>query len=133
MVTQHWRLSGNISLSLKRILYQNSILAFRGGGKQGDRAANKFLDPADIFDGLRRQIRPGAGIGGRLLPAFDGLVDRLDPGLRALAGRQVIDLLAVELVANANLDAVEAVENVELGQGQAVDTAGADGLPDQHG
>ena len=68
---------GNNSLSLERVLDQNSILAFRAGGKQGDRAANKFLDPADIFDRLRRQIGPGAGVGGRLLPAFDGLVNRL--------------------------------------------------------
>ncbi len=48
----------NIPLSLERVLDQNSILAFRAGGKQGDWAAHQFFHPADIFDGLRRQIRP---------------------------------------------------------------------------
>src|SRR3954469_8810316 len=80
-----WTLSGNIALSLERVLYQNSILAFRAGGKQRDRTTDQFLDPPDVFYGLRRQIRPGTGIRRRLLPAFDGLIDRLDPRLGALA------------------------------------------------
>src|SRR6267154_267466 len=119
---------GNNSLSLKRVLDQNSILAFRAGGKQGDRATHQFLNPADIFNRLRRQIGPGTGIGGRLLPALDGLVDRLDPGLRALAGRQMVDFLAVQHITGADLDGVKTVENIELGQGQAVDAAGPHGL-----
>src|SRR6185369_7826923 len=123
----------NIPLSLERVLDQNSILAFRAGGKQGDWAAHQFLHPADVFDGLCRQIRPGTGIGGRLLPAFNGLIDRHDPRLRALARRQIVDFLAVQHVANADLDAVETVENVELGQRQAVDAAGSHGLAHQHG
>src|ERR1700759_5276568 len=124
---------GNNWLSLERVLDQNSILAFRAGGKQGDWATHQFLDPADIFDGLGRQIRPGTGIGGRLLPALDGLVARLDPGLRTLPGRQVVDFLAVQSIADADLDGVEAVENIELGQRQAVDAAGPHRLAHQHG
>src|SRR6185437_6731903 len=118
---------GNISLSLERILYQDSILAFRAGGKQGDGTTHQFLDPADIFNGLRRQIRPGAGVGGRLLPALDGLVDRYHTGLRALAGRKMVDFLAVEPVADTDLDRIEPVENVELGQRQPMDAAGPHG------
>src|ERR1700680_2354963 len=71
-------------------------------------------------------------MGGRLLPAFDGLVNRLDPSLRTLAGGQMIDLLAVQPIADTDLDAGEAIEKVECGQRQAVDAAGADGLPHQH-
>src|SRR5712671_3140389 len=104
-----------VTLSLERVLDQNSIFAFGAGGKQSDWAAHQFLDPTDIFDGLRRQVRPGAGIGGRLLPAFDSLVDRLNSGLRALAGRQMVDFLAVQGIAGADLDRIEAIENVELG------------------
>src|SRR6202012_4224403 len=125
-------LSSNIPLSLKRVLHQDSILAFGAGGKQGDGTTNQFLDSSNIFDRLRRQIRPGAGVGGRLLPTLDGLIDRLYPRLRALADRQMVDLLAVQPIADADLDAVEAIENIELGQRQAVDAAGADGLPHQH-
>src|SRR6266850_2354562 len=120
-------LSGNIALSLERVLYQNSILAFRAGGKQRDRATDQFLDPADIFDGLRRQIRPGAGVRRRLLPALDGLINRLDPRLRALTGRQMLDLAAVQPVAGADLDAIETVQNIELGQRETIDAAGPHG------
>src|SRR6266513_6526782 len=104
MSTQHCELSGDISSSLERVLNQNSILAFRAGGKQSDWATHQFLYPADIFNGLRRQIRPGAGVGGRLFPAFDGLIDRLESRLRALAGRQMVDFLAVQRIAGTDLD-----------------------------
>src|SRR5467141_2954346 len=121
-----------VTLSLERVLDQNSIFAFGAGGKQSDWATHQFLDPTDVFDGLRRQVRPGAGIGGRLLPAFDSLVDRLNSGLRTLAGRQMVDFLAVQGVAGADLDRIEAIENVELGQRQPVDAAGPHGLAHQH-
>ena len=67
------------------------------------------------------------------LPAVNGLIDRLDPRLRLLAGRQIVDFAAVQLIADADLDLVEAVENVELGERDAVDAAGAHGLAHQHG
>src|SRR5258705_5811769 len=122
-----------VTLSLERVLDQNSIFAFGAGGKQSDWAAHQFLDPTDIFDGLRRQVRPGAAIGGRLLPPLYSLVDRLNSGLRALAGRQMVDFLAVQGIAGADLDRIEAIENVELGQRQPVDAAGPHRLAHQHG
>src|ERR1700719_49322 len=51
----------------------------------------------------------------------------------ALAGRQMVDLLAVQPIAGADLDAVVSVENIELGQRQAVDAAGPHRLAHQHG
>src|SRR6185312_14461723 len=123
----------NIPLSLKRVLHQDSILAFRARGKQGDRTTYQLLHPADIFDRLRRQVRPRTGIGSRLLPAFDGFIDRLDPGLRALAGRQMVDFFAVQPIAGADLDRSEAIENIELGQREPVNSTSAHGLPHQHG
>ncbi|MBA7633276.1 hypothetical protein ES703_40838 [subsurface metagenome] len=44
----------------------------------------------------------------------------------------MVDFLAVQPIAGADLNAVEAVENVELGQRQPSDAAGADGLPHQN-
>src|SRR5262249_43510959 len=52
--------------------------------------------------------------------------------LRALAGREMVDLLAVQPIAGADLDRLKAVEDVEFRQRQAVDAAGADRLADQH-
>src|ERR1700722_12570979 len=134
--TQQSTLCGNISLislGLERILHQDSILAFGTCGKQRNRATHQFLHTANIFDRLRRQVRPGAGVGGGLLPAFDRLIDRLDPGLGTLTGRQMVDFLAVQEIAGADLDGVKAIEDIEFGQRQAVDATGAHGLTDQRG
>src|SRR5215475_11507106 len=122
---------GNISLSFERVLDEDSILAFGACGKQGDRTTHQFLDPADVFDGLGGQIGPRAGIGGGLFPTFYSLVDRHNASLCALPGRQMVDLLAVQIIAGANLDRIEAVQDVEFCQRQPVDAAGAHGLTDQ--
>src|SRR5580700_2103951 len=116
----------------ERVLHQDRVLALGTRRQQHRRTAYQFLDPADVFDGLGRQFRPRSGAGGFLLPAGDGLVDRLDARLGMLACRQIIDLLAVEPIADADLDLFEAVEDVELGQSQAADAAGAYGLAYQH-
>ena len=91
-------------------------------------APDQFLDTAHIFDRLARQIDPGTGARGRLRPAFEGFKDGLDAGLAAFARRQMVDLAPVELVADADLDLLEAVENVELGERDAVDAARLDRL-----
>ena len=88
--------------------------------------------PPHIFDRLRRQFRPGARRGGLSLPALDRLIHRLDPRLGVLAGRKIVDFPPVQAIADANLDLVEAVEDIELGQRQPVDAAGAHRLAHQH-
>ena len=87
----------------------------------------------DILYRLRRQVVPRPRAGRRGLPALHRLVDRLDSGLCALAARQIVDFLAVQHVADANLDLVEAVEHVELGQGDAGDPVDRHRLAHQHG
>src|SRR5262249_15768386 len=82
---------------------------------------------------LCRQLRPRTGTGRRLLPPFDGFVNRLHARLGAFSRRKMVDLTAVETVTNADLELLEAVQDVQLGEGEAVDAAGADGLPHQHG
>ena len=47
-------------LILKRIVHKDRVLALRAGGKQRHRRLDQFLDAADVFDRLRRQIGPGA-------------------------------------------------------------------------
>src|SRR5205807_2635168 len=66
-------------------------------------------------------------------PSLDYSVDRLNQALSAFACRKIIDFTLVEAVTYANLDLIETVEDVELGQCQAVDAAGAHGLANQHG
>jgi hypothetical protein len=110
--------------SMDASLLSNCVVAFRAGREERDRRADQFLDVTHVFDRLGGKLGPGARPGGGAAPAFEFLVDRLDPRLRALAGGQIVDHLAVEPVAGADLDLVEAVEHVELGQGDAVDAAG---------
>ena len=55
----------SVALIPKRIVHKNRVLAFRAGRQQRDRRADQFFDAADIFDGLGRQIGPGAGAAGR--------------------------------------------------------------------
>src|SRR4051794_9512113 len=67
------------------------------------------------------------------MPALSSLIDRFHEGLGMLACGQIVDDAAVELVAGADLDLLEAVEDVELGQRDALDAAGPHGLAHQHG
>ena len=66
------------------------------------------------------------------LPTLDRLVDGLDPRLRRLARWQPVDPLAIELVVGADVDRLESVEDVELGQRDAVDARRLDRLAHQH-
>ena len=68
----------------------------------------------------------------RLRPAFEIFVDRLDVRLRAGACGQPVEPLAVEHIADANADRVEAVEHVELRQRDAVDARNLGDLTDEH-
>src|SRR5690606_22675424 len=57
----------------------------------------------------------------------------LDPRLSALARGEIIDRLTVEPVADADLDGLETVEDVELRERDAVDAGGAHGLAHEGG
>src|SRR5580698_3058406 len=48
------------------------------------------------------------------------------------AGGKIVDLLAVELVTDADLNLVESVEDIQLRQREAVDAAGPHRLAHQH-
>src|SRR5690606_27692764 len=93
-----------------------------------DGRANQFFHLTNVFYRLCRQVRPFARSDGRFLPAFQRDIDRLDTGLCGLACRQVVDILAVQLVADADLQFVETVEDVELGQRDAGNAVGGDRL-----
>ena len=74
--------------------------------------------------GLCRQLRPAARAARGFLPALHGFVDGRQPRLFGGVGGQMIDRAPVQSIADADLDLVEAVQHVELGQRDAVDAAG---------
>ena len=89
---------------LERVAHQDGVVALGAGGEQRHRALDQLLDGAHVLDGLGRQLGPAARAARRLRPALEALVDRLDAGLRVVAGRQAVDALAVERVADADLE-----------------------------
>src|SRR6185503_13726886 len=117
---------------LERIAHENDVLALGTGGDERGGAADQFLDAADVFDRLRRQILGRARSLGGLLPAVERFVDRLYRRLVFHASGKKIDHLAVELVAGADFDLVETVEHIELGECDAVGAAERDRLANEH-
>src|SRR6185436_1339857 len=111
----------------------NSVFAFRARRQERDRASDQFLDAPDIFDGLGRQLRPVSRARRWFLPAVDRFIHRLVPRLRLFAGRKIVDFTAIQPVAHANLDLVEAIEDVELGEREAVNPTSQHSLPHEHG
>src|SRR6185503_9044036 len=80
-----------------------------------------------------RQVGPGAGAARALAPAREAFVDGLERGLLGGAGREMLDALALQLVADADRELREAVEHVELGERDAVDAADAHRLAHHRG
>ena len=79
------------------------------------------------------KYRPGPRALGRSLPALQHLVNRLDPRLRTLRSRQIVDLMPIQPVADADFHFVEPVEHVQLRQRDAVDAAHLHRLAHQAG
>src|SRR6185437_6725225 len=103
-----WRAPSERLVS-ERVRHQDRVFALGAGRQQRDRAADQFLDAADVLDAGRGQLAVGAGAPGAFLPALEHLPARLDLGLRAHREGEALDALAVELVADADPDPVEPV------------------------
>src|SRR5208283_3328112 len=108
---------------LKWIVDENGVVSFGTCRQERDGNANQFFDPSHVFYRLRRQFGPGPSLARRALPAFDRLVERLDPRLLRLGGRQIVDLSAVQAVAGCDLDLLKPVQDVKFGQSDPVDAA----------
>src|SRR4029077_3395554 len=120
-------------LSLERVVHQNCVFPLGTGRQQCDRTIAQFLDSTHILYRLRGQFGPRPCAGGRTFPSLDRLVNRVNPRLRGGACRKIVDFTPVESIADADFYLVEPIEDIELGQRQAIDAAGARGLPHQHG
>src|SRR5918911_3388316 len=127
------RTSPSKALTLKWVTNKDNVFALGTRGQERHGRADQLLNPAHIFDGLGRELGPGARAGRRARPAFELLIDRLDARLRALAHREVIEIAAVEPVAHADPEGLEAVEHVELGERHPVNPGDAHGLAHEHG
>src|SRR4029079_5258829 len=70
---------------------------------------------------------------GGALPPGVLLLDGFCPRLGLFASWKIVDFTAIQPIADANLDLVETIEDVELGERKAVNSAGQHSLPHKHG
>ena len=82
---------------------------------------------------MRRQIGPAARPETAFAaPAFQRFINRLNARLLGRIGGQIVNRLAVQHIAGANLNLVKAVQHIELGQRNAVNARRLDHLAHQH-
>src|SRR5215469_567050 len=116
----------------ERVAHEDGVLTFRTGGEDRHGRADQFLDAADVFDRVGRQIDPGTRAARAFAPTLQRLVNRFDFRLRGHTSGQMVVDFAGAAIGGAKLDLVKAVEHVELGEGDAVDAAHNDRLPYHH-
>lgn len=95
------------------------LVTTRAHTNPGNWGLEELLDPVEVSLGLRRELLEGPSIRNALLPAGEGLVDRLDVVESVnRAGHETVrkNLAgALALVRNTDLDLLELVKAVELG------------------
>src|SRR5512139_3498821 len=104
---------------LERMAQDDRFLSVRSGGDDIDRRLAKVLDPTQVVPRLPRQLVHGLGRDGGLFPARHLDVHGLALGVMVGADRRGRHLLTVEPVRHADLDRLQAVENVQLGYAHA--------------
>jgi hypothetical protein len=73
----------------------------------------------NIIPGLLREVVEGPGVSGWLLPSRHFVIYNLGSGEQVEIRRVVAQLLSVDLVGNGDLDRVEIVQDIELGEVQS--------------
>src|SRR6185437_9710214 len=105
----------------ERVVQHDGVLAIRPGGHQRKATAGKLLHRTQI--GTRRgwQLVPVADTGRRFLPTRELEVDRLALVPAVSIERRQLTPLAAIFVGDADLDGIQPVQHIELGDRQAID------------
>src|SRR5690348_1023556 len=103
------------------------LLAIRPGGDDIDRHFRQHLQALQVFAGIHRQSRVVGDTDGRLPPARELLVYRLEARVALDAERWLRDDLTVDTITDRYPDRIETVEHIELGDAQARDARMHDG------
>ena len=107
-------------------LTSNGRMSGRPNTDPLDLDAEVLFNKLDILLAVDGQLLKRRALGDIRLPAWEGRVLDLDLGQQVQIGGEVIEVLAIERVLCADLDFLEPVENIELGQVER-------GVPVDHG
>jgi hypothetical protein len=92
------------------------VITRRSNANPLDGNANELLDELNVLPSLAGQVVVALRAGGRLLPPRHGLVVNLYLGQHIGVRGETIELLALVRVCSCNLELLEVVEDVELGE-----------------
>src|SRR6266508_1116585 len=99
---------------------KESLLALLADSYQAGRHPDRGLDQFDVVLCGGRQVLPVMGVACRRRPARQAFVHRTTPRQLLSLGRKVVDLLAVQLVSQADLQLVQLIQDVEAGDRERV-------------
>src|SRR6185437_9595318 len=85
------------------VAHQDGVFALGAGGEKRHRRADQLLDAADIFDGGGRELGPASRAARGFAPPLQRLVNRCDARLVVGIGGKVIQRVAAQPVAHAQL------------------------------
>jgi hypothetical protein len=106
---------------------QDRLFAPRSGGDDAGAGLGLVLDEPDVVLRLDGEVVVGGDADRRLLPALEGAVLGLVVVVGDGEGGEGVPRLAADLVAGADADLVEFVQDVELGDRQLVEAVEHDG------
>lgn len=92
------------------------VITRRSNANPLDLDANELLNVLDVLPCLAGQVVVALRAGGGLLPSGQGLVVDLDLGQHIGIRGEAVELLAVVRVGSCDLELVEVVEDIELGE-----------------
>jgi len=101
------------------------LIALRSNADVRDRRLDQLLHAIEIAPRAAGQCVDASGFGGRLTPAVHPLVARDDSLLRGEIRGELLVQLAFVLVADADRDLLEAVEDIELRDSEVCETIDA--------
>src|SRR3990167_5896426 len=106
----------------------NSLVAVRAGGNDINRRTDQLFHALDVSTRSRWQLFQGFRTQGRLAPAWQLLVNRLQAQIAVSISRRINQHIAILVfVAHADTDGFQTVEHVELSQAQTRDAVDLDG------
>lgn len=106
---------------------QNSVVTVRAGGDHVNGRANELLHALKVATRIQGQLIPLGDASCRAAPTGKSVIDRLAIGNFIRVEGQDIHALAIAVIAHTNLDFIEPIEHIELGDTQTRDTVDDDG------